>query len=324
MSFIRRLLSIVLCFVCGAVAYTALAQSAFVPGFKNCRQCLVLSEQSVNRVAILDLAAQRIVWEWLPDQSPAIKPAHVGWFRFPSDAKVVYGGTAILMNASGGGVALIRIADKKVMFYAYAGGNPHSSELLPDGNIVTASSTGNLMTVFRTDTLQFPEKVYSQQRYLEFGHNVVWDNKRQLLWSAAQDKLQTFRYNGDCRQPELIPLDSIPLPQKGAHDLFPVGGKQALWLTNTQATYQYDLRKKALTAISIPWHDVKSVSTGPKNAPVVVVVPDGTPGSWWTNEVRSTDGKIVFKQAGLKIYKARWFIENDFSYPANNPLRICQ
>jgi hypothetical protein len=30
----------------------------------NCKKCIVLAEQSVNRVAILDLDSKKIVWEW--------------------------------------------------------------------------------------------------------------------------------------------------------------------------------------------------------------------------------------------------------------------
>ncbi len=34
----------------------------------------------------------------------------------------------------------------------------------------------------------------------------------------------------------------------------------------------------------------------------------------WTDEIYATDGKVIYKQRGLKIYKARWFVENAFSY----------
>lgn len=317
-----KLLSIT--FLLSSIFYAgATAQPHTAPSFANCKQCLVLCEQSVNRVAILDLPAKQIVWEWLPDQSPVIKPEHIAWFKNPSDAKVVYGGTAILTNASGGGVALIRIADKKVLFYAYAGGNPHSSELLPDGNIATASSTGNLLTVFRTDTTQFPEKVYSKTLFLAFGHNLVWDRQNNVLWSAAQNQLKAFTYNFNCRQPELVATDSVALPGKESHDLFPVYGRRALWLTNTKGTYQYDLVKKKLVPVPLPWHDVKCVSSGPEGFPSVVVVPDGTPGSWWTDEIRSLGQQVVYKQAGLKLYKARWFLDNPFSYPANHRFTGC-
>jgi hypothetical protein len=282
--------------------------------FDNCRKCIVLAEQSVNRVAIVDLDSKKIVWEWLPDQSPVIKPEHVAWFKFPSDAKVVYNGSAILTNASGGGVALIRIADKKVMFYAYAGGNTHAAEVLPDRNIVTASSTGNFMTVFHTDTLQFPEKVYSKTIFLEFGHNVVWDKQRKVLWSATQNQLKTFTYNFDRKHPDFIVKDSIGLPTSGAHDLFPVYEEQQLYVSTEKATYLYSIRTKTLKMLPESVPHIKSINSGPTNFPVIVTIPDGKPGSWWTDEIHSLDQQIIFKQPGLKIYKARWFIENPFSY----------
>ena len=291
------------------------AQNKF-PTFDNCKKCIVLAEQSVNRVAILDLNTKQMVWEWLPDLSTTIKPEHVSWFKYPSDAKVVYGGTAILTNASGGGVALIRIADKKVLFYAYAGGNTHSAELLPDGNIVTASSNGNILTVFHTDTLQFPEKVYRKTIFLEFGHNVVWDNQRNLLWSATQNQLKTFTYNFDRNQPDLILKDSISLPTGGAHDLFPVYGEQRLWVSTEKVSFSYNITEKKLTPIPESVPHIKSVSSGPAAFPVIVTIPDGKPGSWWTDEIHSLDQQVIFKQPGLKIYKARWFLDNTFSYPA--------
>src|SRR5690606_9581861 len=113
----------------------------------SCRQSIVLAEQSGHRTAIADVSTRQLVWEWPPDRSN-LPPAHVQWFHNPSDAKVVYGGKYLLTCASGGGVALVRMADRQAVFYAYAGGNTHSIELLPDGNIVAASSTGNYLTLF--------------------------------------------------------------------------------------------------------------------------------------------------------------------------------
>jgi hypothetical protein len=306
---LQRLVSLIL--FLSSIFSKAIAQNVT---FDNCERCIVLAEQSVNRVAILDLDSKKIVWEWLSDQSPVIKPEHVAWFKFPSDAKVVYHGSAILTNASGGGVALIRIADKKVLFYAYAGGNTHASEVLPDGNIVAASSTGNFMTVFHTDTLQFPDKVYSKTIFLEFGHNVVWDKQRKLLWSATQNQLKTFTYNFDRNHPDFVVKDSIGLPTGGAHDLFPVYGEQQLYVSTEKATYIYSIKEKALKMLPESVPHIKSIGSGPTNFPVIITIPDGKPGSWWTDEIHSLDQQVIFKQPGLKIYKARWFIENPFSY----------
>ena len=51
-----------------------------------------------------------------------------------------------------GGIALVRFEDKKVVFYAYARrANTHSVEILPDGNLVSASSSGAYLRLFCTD-----------------------------------------------------------------------------------------------------------------------------------------------------------------------------
>lgn len=286
----------------------------------ECKKCIVLSEQSQNRIAIADVPSKTIFWDWKAATSN-VKPEHVKWFTNPSDAKVVYNGKYILTTASGGGVALIRIADKKTVFYAYAGGNPHSAELLPDGNIVSASSTDNYLKLFKVDTLNFPDNVYTKIIPIEFGHNVVWDQKNQLLWSAAMNHLKSFSYNFDCSKPDLTLTETISLPGTEAHDLFPVYGENSLWLTNIKNVYKFDVATKQLNQANIIQENIKSVSSGPTDFPTIVLRPKE---SWWADEVLDNKGNSIFVQSGLKIYKARWVIPNTFSYPPDASFKQCK
>ena len=144
---------------------------ASVP-IEDCKKCMILCEQSQNRIIIVDTAAKRIVWEWSADASNVAQD-HIKWFDHPDEAKPVYNNKFVLITASGGGVALVRISYKKTVFYAYAGGNPHSAEILPDGNIVSSSSTGNFLRLFKVDTLNFPDNISYKSYPIIDGHNVV-------------------------------------------------------------------------------------------------------------------------------------------------------
>lgn len=285
-----------------------------------CSKCIVLAEQSQHRIVIADVASGAVIWEWKPENSN-VKPEHVKWFSNPSDAKAVYNNEYILTNASGGGVALIRIADKKTVFYAYAGGNTHSSELLPDGNIVTASSTGNYLMLFKTDTLHYPDGVKTKKIPIDFGHNVVWDAGQQRLWSAAMATMRSFRYNFNCAAPDLMPDTVINIPGTEAHDLFPVYGENNLWLTNTTNVYTFNVISKKLTQADVLQANIKSVSSAGSGFPVLLIRPKE---SWWTDEVLDAKGNSIFSQKGWKIYKARWVISNTFSYPVNDQVHLCR
>lgn len=317
---IKLFLSLGACMIFSAAIYGQGSTAMPPASVADCKKCIVLAEQLYNRAAIADVASKQIIWEWRPEQSN-IKPEHVRWFSNTSDAKPVYKGEYLLITASGGGVALVRIADKKTVFYAYAGGNTHSAELLPDGNIVSASSTGNYMTVFKVDTTKAAEQVYSKNFPLAFGHNVVWDEKQQVLWSAAMNKLLAFTYNFNCSQPELGLRNSIDLPGTEAHDLFPVFGRNLLWFTNTTNVYTYDLDKGKLEQANVIQQNIKSVSSGDSSLPVIIIRPKT---SWWTDEVIDAKGNTVFYQHGLKIYKARWYVKNEFSYPAAHAMKQCR
>ena len=290
-------------------------------GNKAFKQQLILTDQSVNRIAIADVSTGKIIWDWRASESN-IRPQDVKWFNAPSDAKAVYDNKYILLNASLGGVALIRIADKKTMFYAYAGGNTHSAELLPDGNIVTASSTGSYLMIFHVDTSHFHDHVYSKKIYLPFAHNVVWDKKRELLWSAAKNNLYSFRYNFNCEHPDLIMVDSTVLPDTDAHDLFPVYGKDSLWLTTIHGVFKIDPSTKKITVVKGNYTDnIKNVSSGPEGFPIIGMLPKV---KWWTDEVLDDKGNSIFKEEGLKMYKVRWLLPNLFSYPQHDEIKFCK
>ncbi len=287
---------------------------------EDCLRCLVLTEQARPSIRIVETLTGNTVWEWQPAQAEELEdPA---WFSNPDEAKPVYDRKYLLVTASGGGVALIRIADKKVVFSAYAGGNPHSAELFPDGNLAVASSTGNYLTIFRLDTAASSEAPYKQQHDLPSGHNVVWDRKREVLWSAAKNKLYSFVYNFDCERPDVILQDSLPLPGNNAHDLFPVFGKDSLWLTNTSDVYLIDLKARRTFRADVAHREhIKSVSSGPEDYPVILLSPEE---SWWSDKVRDTRGEVIFEEKGFRIYKARWFLPNAFSYPEKHVLGSCK
>jgi hypothetical protein len=285
----------------------------------HCKRCVVLCEQSQNTIVIVDIVAGEIVWEWSASASNVAQD-HIKWFDFPDEAKPVYNNQYLLVTASGGGVALIRIRDKKTVFYVYAGGNPHSAEVLPDGNIVSSSSTGNFMKLFEVDTVNFPVDVSFKSYPIIDGHNVVWDKDRNVLWAGSGEQLYTFTYNANCTDPILTLSDSILMPGN-LHDLFPVYGQDALWLSTDTMVYKLDLKTKRFEpANASPSDHIKSVSSGPEGFPIILIYPTE---KWWSDSVIASHGETIFKHPDLKIYKARWLLENHFSYPVNHDNTTC-
>lgn len=279
----------------------------------NFERCIILAEQSQNSIVIVNPESHQTVWQWNVENSN-IDPAYWKWFKATSDAKVIYDGRYILITASGGGVALIRVTDKKVVFYAYAGGNTHSAEILPDGNVVCASSTGNYLSIFRTDTTTTttPIDIYCKKIPNKFGHNVVWDNKRKVLWSTAMDYLITYRYNFNKDNPDLTRIDSIKIPGNQPHDLFPVYGEDTLWLTTMEAVFKFEISSGKFHKIEFAGDmNIKSISSGPEAYPVIILRPKE---KWWTDEVLDINNISIFSEKGYRIYKARWFVNNTFSY----------
>ena len=156
-----------------------------------------------------------------------------------------------------------------------------------------------------------------QKLPLTFCHSAVWDRSRGRLLATSDNKLCVFTYNGDGNDPRITKESETPIPEGSwAHDLFPVYGENALWLTNNSCAMKVSASDLAMTTTDFSQSSIKSVSSGPEGFATILMIPKD--GEWWNTKVVNTAGQTVFEQSGMQIYKARWFVENAYSYPAKH------
>lgn len=281
---------------------------------------VVLAEQSRTAILVMDMNAKQVVWEWEP-LTGGIPLAKRSLFKNPSECKPVLNNEYVLMTASGGAVALIRFADKKVMCFAECGINPHSAEILPDGNIVTAESKQGEINLFAVD-MEKGTMVKKSTKKIGNAHNLVWDAKRQCIYTTGTinnagksvTALFSFKYNGDKENPALTNQKRIFTfeNEKGGHDLFPVYGEtDKLWLTAEHGVYQFDMSAAQLAATTIyEVADVKAVGKDAQGNDYLLKPTE----SWWAPCVVDGAGNEYFNLANSKIYKFRLVQDNQFSY----------
>jgi hypothetical protein len=221
-------------------------------------------------------------------------------------------------------VAIINVSSKKAIWYDYAGGNTHSAELLPNGNVVTASTTGGYLLIFTVDSYINDDSKQGGKVSFEDVHNVVWDKTNKLLWAAGKNKLKAFSYNNSCGSPVLTLKKTYTMPEGNAHDLFPVYGSATdLWLTNSGHIYKFNVSTGKFTLVKTI-SSVKSVSNGPSGYATILDVANGKGGeSWRTDAITDINGGTVYKNTSFGMYKVRWKLINSFSYPAGDSFHEC-
>lgn len=209
------------------------------------------------------------------------------------------------------------------MFYSYAGGNTHSVELLPDGNLVSASSDGNYLALFKVDPEKSPY-VFRQLVTFPYGHNVVWDRKRNRLWAAGNRTFSYFQYNYDCEEPNLKHVISKYIDEDQSHELFPVYGEDRLWYTTWRTINIYNIYLDEFEYVQSYRSDgFKSVSSGPPGFPTMLLR-NYNDDEWWSDTLVDLSGDAVFQRNDFDMYKARWFLPNTFGYPKYDKVRFCK
>ncbi|MFC5805416.1 DUF6528 family protein [Streptomyces formicae] len=291
---------------------------------------LLVTDQASRRVLLLDGA--RGVWD--PEAEPAVvkwafspvgdaryadlEPAR-SWV-YPDEAKVRThrGRVYVLVTASFGFAAVVEYpSGRRYWGDALAPGgigvNPHSIELLPDGRVAVAGSTGGVVRLYAA--AQGPRGVPFASYRLDDAHGLQWDERRGVLWALGGDRLVVLRAGGTGARPTLSAVFETPLPSPHGHDLARVAGRaDRLWVTTGSAVYQYAPGRNVFLrdfagAAGISRARVKSVGDEPVGGRVASTVPEGGLGeAWWTRTVtvHRPDGTYRLVNGGL--YKARWWL----------------
>ncbi|MEU9982047.1 DUF6528 family protein [Streptomyces sp. NPDC050856] len=291
---------------------------------------VLVTDQASKRILLLDGARRRwdpaadpaaVKWAFSPVGDPRyadLDPA-TGWVH-PNEAKVRRhrGRTYVLTTASYGFAAVV----------AYPGGarywagtlstgtirhNPHSIELLPDGNVAVAASTGDEVRLYAAS--QGPADVPFASYRLDDAHGLQWDARRRVLWALGGDRLVALKPGGTAARPTLAADFEVPLPTPHGHDLGQVAGRPGrLWVSSGSAVYQYVKRTGAFLrdypgAAGISRARVKSVGDDPGTGQVASTVPESGLGeTWWTRKVTVHRPGGGYELVNGGIYKARWWL----------------
>ena len=226
------------------------------------------------------------------------------WFRFTDDVKpvVLSGRPLLLVTSSGdGGVALVDASGAGSVVFAAPLPNAHSAELLPDGTIVAAGSIGSDRLVAYRHAGTWIEWTSAA---LPHAHGVVWDQVLGCIWAVGDATMLRMPLpgNGPWR-----PLQTIALPDSGAHELTPDPTTGDLIISTGSAVWRLRVDTGEFAAFDdlAGRPHVKSVSIDPQRGRLVMAA---DPGEWWSHGFDWTQaGQTRRVQFGDRIlYKVRW------------------
>ncbi|MEU1075613.1 DUF6528 family protein [Streptomyces sp. NPDC005878] len=256
------------------------------------------------------------LWSWSPVADPTLADLDPrgGWQNVSeAKARATAAGPLLLTCASGGFVAAVHREGGAVYWAASlpASANPHSVELLPDGNIAVAASTGGFVRVYAAS--QGARSGTHASFALPGAHGLLWDAGSGLLWALGDRLLVGLAVEGGPASPRLTAARTVALPETGGHDLArALGTDSTMWLSTSTHVRRFAVP----TGAFVPYPDesavdrpsVKSVSQNPATGQLLTVSPEpGAPCTWCTSRIRFHGPGGEEELKGSSLYKARWW-----------------
>lgn len=315
-----------------AVAAVVLAGSAGAPALAEPtpRQAatvpLVLTEQGFDRIVVLDptdaaFGSNTTLWTWKPTASNGFADLPNAW-GLPDEAQLRHRGDQqyLLTTDSYGLAAVVPYPQGIGSYWATdvgASNNPHSAELLPDGNVAVTASTGGFVRVYTAS--QGPRSTTYTQFDLPGAHGVYYEPASGLLWAVGNGDLVGLRVSGPAAAPVISRIVDVPLPggaKAYGHDLYPVRtNADRLWVTTVAGVFQFSLSQHTFTKdfpgrASIDRANVKSIGDDPGTGQVATAaIQPGNACSWCTDTVDLFRPRHHLTLHGGQIYKARWWLD---------------
>ncbi len=258
---------------------------------------------------------RQVLWSWSADAAPDLADLDPGrTWAMPDEAKsrVRHGRRYLVTTASGGLAAVVDTTTGATAWAVDTGSaNPHSAELLPDGNVAVAASGGGWVRLYAASL--GPRSTAHAEYRLPGAHGVQWDARTRLLWALGDDTLTALRVGGSAAAPTLTVERSVPLPERGGHDLAPVlASPGRFWVSTTAHLWRFDPPTDRFTRIRLAderaERDIKSVGDEPGSGRLLTAAPDHAgPCTWCTSVLTLHRPDGVRYLPGAQLYKARWW-----------------
>lgn len=281
----------------------------------NGARIVAVTDQGGDQIRVFDPAAadwskaSAQKWAWKPSASNGFSGLTSAW-GLPSDAK-------LRKNTSGDYVALVTDSRGLAAAITYPAGqriwavnvgaanNPHSIELLPDGNVAVAASTGGFVRIYAA----------SQGRAVTSGvtftladaHGLHYDPTRKVLWALGGHELVELAIGGTKAAPRVSVRSRWALPTPWGHDLAPkLGDKDRLWITTNSRVYEWSKSTRTVVQ-TLNVGGVKSNTTMPlPSGRRVWTQPKAGCATTWCTDTVQFDGPAATRRVpGAQIYKAR-------------------
>ncbi len=273
---------------------------------------VALTNQGNSHLEVYDISAGKL------DESSLVWSCKMPYYNVAGTKfrhSEEYGDVALAVCGNSYG-CMVSYPEGKILWRTEAAANnPHSIELMPNGVIAIASSTGGEVRFFTTD--KNLSKTASATAVLEDAHGVLWDEEKQVLWAIGRTVLTAYRVtlaDGKVTVTEDTALRAT-IPSDHAHDLAPVyGNKDELWITTGSHVYRFNKATKTFTADyagheSLDRDAIKGVGNF-EDGSIVYIYPDGAFKSWTTQSaffLRADNGMKpeTLKSADGHFYKIR-------------------
>ncbi|MFE5323657.1 DUF6528 family protein [Paenibacillus sp. NPDC056579] len=287
---------------------------------------IAVSDQASKKILVMDPAASdwnspsAVKWSWAPSGTNGFAEFTSFW-GLPTEARVrdsqFFGGKVMLVTDSRGLAAAIPYPAGNFKYWAAnVGGNPHAAEILPNGNIAVAASTGGWVRVY-TSSQSCHSEVYAEYK-LTSAHGVLWDPEKEILWTLGNSAIVGLKVGGTAAAPTLQEHVRLNVSSLNGHDIQPVyGDTDRLWVASGGKVYQYVKSTNSLDltysgAGSISRDGVKAVGNQLSGQVVETVTdtaktPKGgcTLNTWCTDSVDMFMPDAIKTRTGAAFYKAR-------------------
>ncbi len=232
-------MSLLLGILCLFSCFAGCAPSGNVAEQYTGPQKVLVTDQLHRALKIYDLRKEdwsEPDWVWTSD-ARTFTNVDGAKYRFDPISKM----DVIAFCSSGGYAGIVSYPVGEILSYiTNAGHNPHSVEILPDGALVVASSTGNSVRIYERTQYGDAELTEYTEVEVPSAHGVLWDPDDEILWALGMGRLYAYEVTEEHKM-ILLEDRSVNLPSAGGHDLQPVyGTKDLFWITSGYNVIQFN------------------------------------------------------------------------------------